>query len=134
MNPPPTHVIALVENDLPTNRALSRLLRANGYGVEAYTSGESLLARTLATAIDCLLLDVELDGMSGIALQHQLRALAVAYPIIFISGRDDPAAGLLAVGGGGFAFLAKPVGAGKLFAAIALAMARSAHRSFPPIL
>jgi FixJ family two-component response regulator len=115
-------VIALVENDLPTNRAFARLLRAHGFAVEAYLSAELLLARDAEPAIDCLLLDVDLDGMSGLELQQQLRALQVPTPIIFITGRDDPAVRARAFELGCARFLCKPVESHVLVDAIRAAM------------
>jgi FixJ family two-component response regulator len=106
----PLHaVIALVENDLPTNRAFARLLRAHGFTVEAYPSAELLLARAPGPAIDCLLLDVDLDGMSGLDLQQQLYDRQAPTPIIFITGRDDPAVRARAFELGCASFLCKPV-------------------------
>ena len=106
----PLHaLIALVENDLPTNRALARLLRAHGFTVEAFLSAELLLARTPGPAIDCLLLDVDLDGMSGLDLQQRLYERQAPTPIIFITGRDDPAVRARAFELGCASFLCKPV-------------------------
>lgn len=106
---PHSQLIALVENDLPANRAFARLLRAHGFTVEAYLSAELLLARSSAARIDCLLLDVDLDGMSGLELQQRLRASHSPVPIVFITGRDDPAARARAYDGGCLRFLCKPV-------------------------
>lgn len=123
----PAHpLIALVENDLPTNRAFSRLLKAHGFRVDAYTSAELLLSRQGQAPIDCLLLDVDLDGMSGIELQQRLRADQVHTPIIFITGRDDLSVRAAAFELGCACFLCKPVEAHVLVDAIHAAIAGSA--------
>ena len=116
-------VIALVENDLPTNRAFARLLRAHGFTVEAYASAELLLARAPQPAIDCLLLDVDLDGMSGLELQQLLRERLVPTPIIFLTGRDEPGVRAKAFEAGCAKFLSKPVEAHVLVASIQAAIA-----------
>jgi FixJ family two-component response regulator len=116
-------VIALVENDLPTNRAFARLLRAHGFKVEAFGSAEQLLARAPEPAVHCLLLDVDLDGMSGLELQQQLRDQLVATPIIFITGRDDLSVRARAFEAGCSQFLSKPVESHVLVAAIRSAIA-----------
>jgi FixJ family two-component response regulator len=121
-----TSVIALVENDLPTNRAFARLLRAHGFTVEAFGSAEQLLARGPQPAIECLLLDVDLDGMSGLELQQLLRDRLVAIPIIFITGRDDPGVRARAFEAGCSKFLSKPVEAHVLVEAIRSAIAAAA--------
>ena len=118
MNPNAHTTIALVENDLPANRAFSRLLRAHGFVVEAYVSGEQLAERTSDAVIDCLLLDVDLDGMSGLDLQQLLLARQVATPIIFITGRDDAVARAKAFDAGCTSFLCKPVSSQVLVDAI----------------
>lgn len=129
MTPYKNTTIALVENDLPTNRALARLLRVHGFQVETYLSGEHYFARTSAAVIDCLLLDVDLDGMSGLDVQEQLRAQAVATPIVFVTGRDDPAVRARAVEGGCAHFLNKPVESHMLVEAIDGAISGSRIRT-----
>ena len=116
-------VIALVENDLPTNRAFARLLRAHGFTVETFVSAELLLARKALTVVDCLLLDIDLDGMSGLDLQQRLKQQEVGVPVIFVTGRDDPAARTRAHEQGCSSFLYKPVKSQVLVEAITAAMA-----------
>jgi FixJ family two-component response regulator len=120
---PPSPVVALVENDLPTNRAFARLLRAHGFTVETFGSAESLLARTSMAVVDCMLLDIDLDGMSGLDLQQQLQRQGVSVPVIFVTGCDDPAARLRAQQLGCSGFLNKPVEAQVLVDAIGAAIA-----------
>ncbi|HEU4844442.1 MAG TPA: response regulator [Burkholderiaceae bacterium] len=115
--------IALVENDLPTNRALARLLRAHGFAVEAFASAELLLARPGHDALDCLLLDIDLDGMSGLDLQATLARQGDTTPIVFITGRDHPDARDRAGRLGCSGFLCKPVRSEVLVDAIASAIA-----------
>jgi FixJ family two-component response regulator len=119
-------VIALVENDLPTNRAFARLLRAHGFKVEAFGSAEQLLARPAEPALSCLLLDVDLDGMSGLELQQLLREQLVATPIIFITGRDDLSVRARAFEVGCSQFLSKPVESHVLVEAIRSAISATA--------
>lgn len=116
------HRIALVENDLPTNRAFARLLRAHGFTVESYVSAEALLTRNEPSALACLLLDIDLDGMSGLDLQSHLQLQGDFTPVIFITGRHSPAAHQRAERLGCCAFLHKPVKALDLFDAIGRAL------------
>ncbi len=115
-------LIALVENDLPVNRALSRLLRAHGYGVQSFVSAELLLARPVHMVFDCLLLDIDLDGMSGLDLQQLLRDRGDRTPIIFLTGSADARVGAVAQQLGCSAFLYKPVTATLLVDAITQAL------------
>lgn len=82
-------VIAVIENDVSLLKAIGRLIFAIGYEVETYVSAELYLDRINSKPVDCLLLDINLDGMSGLELQKILRGRQLHYPIIFISGRDD---------------------------------------------
>jgi FixJ family two-component response regulator len=122
---PASPVIALVENDLPTNRAFARLLRAHGFRVEAFVSAELLLSSNALATASCLLLDVDLDGMSGLDLQQALLAEGHSVPIIFITGRDDPQVNARAHRQGCHAFLYKPVKSQLLVEAIVAAMTAS---------
>ncbi|MES2318944.1 MAG: response regulator [Pseudomonadota bacterium] len=116
-------VIALVEDDLPTNRAFARLLRAQGYEVETFVSAERLLACWGLTRFDCMLLDINLDGMSGLDLQRRLQQQGISIPIIFMTGGDDPGARSRAYDFGCSDFLHKPFSGCDLVEAISNAMA-----------
>jgi FixJ family two-component response regulator len=82
-------VVVVIENDISLLKAIGRLIFAMGYEVETYISAELFLDRKHRKAVDCLLLDINLDGMSGLELQKTLRNRQLNYPVIFISGRDD---------------------------------------------
>jgi FixJ family two-component response regulator len=109
--------VALVENDVSLNRAYSRVLRAHGWTVDSYLSAEALLAAG-PVAPDCLVLDIDLGGMSGLALHAYLRAAHNAVPVIFITGGENPGAEAQAWAGGCRGFLRKPFSAVQLQAAI----------------
>lgn len=118
--------VALVENDASLNRAYSRLLRAHGYTVDSYLSAEDFMAAAIVddTATPaCLVLDIDLDGMSGLALQRCLRAASNRVPIVFITGGDDGRAETQAHAQGCQGFMRKPFGGAQLHAAIAAAIA-----------
>ena len=81
--------VALVDDDESLCRSLGRLLRASGMQPVAYGSAEGFLADTTKPRFDCLLLDVQLGGMSGIDLARQLVEQGGCAPFIFITARDD---------------------------------------------
>lgn len=85
---PPLHV-AIVDDDESLCRSLARLLRASGMQPIAYASGEDFLADDKSARFDCLVLDVQLGGMSGIELARSLRAQGGHPPFIFITAHDD---------------------------------------------
>jgi len=77
--------VAVIDDDDSVRRALARLLRAEGFSVETWSSAEEFLACTHSRAA-CLLLDVRLGGMTGFALQDRLLTAGSIIPIIFMSG------------------------------------------------
>lgn len=115
-------IVAVVENDPSMVKALRRLLYAYGYKSEVFTSAEMYLQRDSAAPLSCLLLDVNLDGLSGIDLQRALVAMKMAPPIIFISGQGNEETIRTAVDMGCVAFLHKPFESNVLSAAIKQAL------------
>jgi FixJ family two-component response regulator len=84
--------VAVVDDDESVCRSLGRLLRAAGLQPITYSSAESFLADTKHPQFGCLVLDIQLGGMSGIELAQKLVAEGGHTPTIFITAHDDPAA------------------------------------------
>ncbi len=82
--------VAVVDDDENFCRSLGRLLRAAGMQLITYTSAEAFLEDTKHPRFDCLLLDVELGGMSGIDLGRRLVAEGRYAPFIYLTAHDDP--------------------------------------------
>ncbi len=115
--------MAVVENDPAMLKALERLLRASGYVSEVFTSAEAFLMRRGASAVDCLILDIDLDGISGLSLQKKLVDAGVAPPIIFITGKSDELSRAQATELGCTAYLRKPFESKLLLHAVEEALA-----------
>ncbi len=84
--------VAIVDDDDSLCRSLARLLRAAGIQPITYPSAEAFLADTKHPHFDCVLLDIQLPGISGLELQKQLTAPDAPPPIIFITAHDNPQA------------------------------------------
>ena len=84
--------VAVVDDDESVCRSFARLLRAAGMQPITYLSAEAFLADMKHPQFDCLLLDVQLTGVSGLELQKQLAAAGTPAPVIFITAHDDPRA------------------------------------------
>ncbi|MEO8309010.1 MAG: response regulator [Pseudomonadota bacterium] len=82
--------VGIVDDDVNLCRSLGRLLRAAGIHSVAYSSGEIFLADEQRSRFHCLLLDVQLGGMSGIELERQLASEGSTTPIIYITAQDGP--------------------------------------------
>jgi FixJ family two-component response regulator len=87
-NPIPIHV-AVVDDDEGACRSLSRLLRAGGIEPVTYSSAEAFLADDKHSKFDCLVLDIQLGGMTGIELQRRRLTVGDKTPVIFITAHDD---------------------------------------------
>jgi FixJ family two-component response regulator len=117
-----TKTIFLVDDDPAVLKALSRVLRTEGWGVETFASAEAFLARSEHTAVACLVLDVSMPGLDGLELQRRLTATGVSFPIVFVSGHGDIPMSVRAIKAGASDFLTKPVGAQALVVAIHVAI------------
>jgi FixJ family two-component response regulator len=120
-------LIHLVDDDASFRTATRRLLEACGYRVALYESAGQLLAG-LADGAGCILLDVQMAGLSGPQLQSRLADLGHRLPIIFITGHGDIPTSVQAIKAGADDFLTKPVAKAKLLAAIERALTRDAQR------
>ena len=84
--------VAVVDDDESICRSFGRLLRAAGFQPISYPSAEAFLKDLKHPQFDCLVLDIQLGGMSGVELKKQLDASGSVTPVIFITAFDDPAA------------------------------------------
>ncbi len=109
--------VFVVDDDASVRVALGRLMRSAGLAVETFASAESFL-ETWPSDAGCLILDVQMPGLSGLELQSELAALGSTIPIIFITAHDDPVARSRALNGGAADFLEKPFDDEELIAAI----------------
>lgn len=82
--------IAVVEDDADVRTALQQLLRSAGFEAVTFAAAEEFLAYNDKSAVDCLIADVNLPGMTGVELVKRLRASDTRLPALLITGRDDP--------------------------------------------
>jgi FixJ family two-component response regulator len=114
--------IAVVEDDAGVRTALQQLLRSAEYDAVAFASAEEFLASHDRTGVDCLVADINLPGMNGVALVKALSAGDGAVPAVLITGRDDPSTMELIRQAGPVPRLQKPFSGDDLFDAIRTAM------------
>lgn len=106
---PQPPLIAVVEDESSVCKALARLLRSAGLSAETYSSGEEFLQAMPGHAPDCLLLDLQLPGLNGLAVQSQLRESGFKLPVVFITATEGVEAREQALQSGAAAWLRKPV-------------------------
>jgi FixJ family two-component response regulator len=101
--------IFLVDDDPAVRKALSRVLREEGWIVETFESAEAFLARGHRQGPGCLVLDVTMPGLDGLALQRRLTEEGRTLPIVFLTGHGDIPMSVQAIKAGAADFLTKPV-------------------------
>ncbi len=105
---PADPLVLVVEDDSSVRKALSRLIRSLGLDAATFASAEELLACDDLDAGACLLLDVQMEPVSGPALLQHLSSTGRRIPVVFISGADDSEAQAAAAAAGAAGFLHKP--------------------------
>jgi len=117
-----TNCGAIIEDYASANRALGRLLRGAGFEPSGFESAESFLADPARPTFGCLLVDIQLTGMSGLELQRRLQSEGSRVPVIFITAHEDPGSRAEAQNAGALAFFTKPFPGRNLLDAISLAI------------
>src|SRR5262245_58939249 len=100
--------VIVVEDDAGMSAAMARMLRVAGYTPVTFASAEELLASNALADAFCMVIDVQLPGLSGFALHDRLVAAGRAPPVIFITAFDEPEPRARSADGGAVAFLTKP--------------------------
>src|SRR5207247_10868116 len=104
--------------------SLRNLIRSAGLSAQTFSSALEFLAAERPKGPSCLVLDVQLPGLSGLDLQQELAKAGVKIPIIFITGHGDIPTSVRALKAGPLEFLTKPVNREDLLRAIQQAIAR----------
>ena len=121
--------VHIVDDDASFRTAIERRLKHAGYEVATYASAQHLLERLPSESVpSCILLDVQIPGLDGPALQSRLSELGSTLPIIFLTGHPDIPATVRAIKAGADDFLIKPVSSDELLRAIELAIVRHEAR------
>lgn len=103
-NPP----VCIIDDDVSIRESIESLLRVEGITVETYSTANEFLARNSNQHPGCLVLDVDLPGLSGFDLQRELKWAGTFIPIIFLTGHGDIPMSVRAIKAGAFEFLTKP--------------------------
>lgn len=115
-------VVFVLDDDASIRCALSNLLRSVGMRVETFASTAEFLQWSKPDCASCLVLDVRLQGSSGLDFQRQLTASNIRIPIIFITGYGDIEMSVKAMKAGAMDFLAKPFREQDLLDAVSAAL------------
>lgn len=113
--------VYLVDDEAAVRRSTSFMLRTAGHEVESFETGEAFLKVAAGLEGGCVLLDVRLTGMDGMAVQQELRDRGIMLPVIIITGHGDIGLAVRAMKAGAVDFIEKPFEKTALLAAIAQA-------------
>jgi FixJ family two-component response regulator len=116
--------IFIVDDDPSIRLALENLVSSSGQPVETFAAAQDFLRDCPRNPAGCLVLDVQMPGLSGLDLQSELTQAGIHLPIIFITGHGDIPTTVRAMKAGAVEFLTKPVSDSELLAAIDQALER----------
>lgn len=117
----------LVDDDSAIRDSLSLWLGMRGIRCVAYESAEAFLAAAHPDWRGCVLIDLQLEGISGLQLQSELAERNITMPVIFVTGHGDVGAARDALKAGALDFIEKPVDNERLVELVGEAMARDAE-------
>lgn len=115
--------IAVVDDDISVRKALQRLLRVASFDVATFASGEEFYFSLESLHSDCLILDLQMPGMSGLDVLRCLDQAGFQVPVVMISGDSEPQTRTQCLSAGAKDYLCKPFGDEALLLAIRQAMA-----------
>jgi FixJ family two-component response regulator len=115
-------LIAVVDDDAAIREAVQSLLRSMGFWAEAFASAQDFLQSGRLPEMACLIVDVRMPRMSGLALQQQLTTAQCPIPIIFITAHGYAETRARALRAGAVAFLDKPFSDEALLQAVEAAL------------
>jgi len=116
--------VYMVDDDPAVLKALTRLLQVEGFHVQAFASAEAFLESHDASRRGCLVLDLKMPGMSGIALQQVLQESGCDRQIVFLTGQGQVTDSVQAMKSGAVDFLTKPLSDVAFLGAIRHAIAK----------
>jgi FixJ family two-component response regulator len=120
--------VFLLDDEPGMVKALTRLLRAEGFTVRGFTSAKAFLESYRAEDLSCLVLDVAMPGLNGLELQERLTHAGILLPIVFLTGHGDIPMSVQAIKAGAVDFLTKPVNDAGLLRAVRAALRRAADQ------
>ncbi len=121
-------LVYLLDDEPGVLKALTRLLHAHGFRVQAFANASALFAGLVPLEPACLVLDLAMPDMDGLAVQERLRSEGPDLGIVFLTAHGDLPQGVRAIKAGAEDFLVKPTTAAQLIPAVQAALARSVER------
>jgi FixJ family two-component response regulator len=118
--------VAVVDDEESVRKALLRLLRAANMDAEAFSSGEAFLESLDRFRPDCVVLDLQMPGLTGRDVQKRLLGMQINLPVILITAHDDVVTQQQSLSDGASNYLRKPLRGDLLVRSITESIARAA--------
>jgi len=125
-SPPPRPLVAVVDDEESIRKSLRRLFLAAQLDAVVYASGQEFLDSLRVRQPDCLVLDLQMPGLTGLEVQRTLTGAGVRFPTIIITAHDEPETRARCLAAGAAAYLCKPLHDEMLLEAIADVIDRAA--------
>ena len=125
--PPSSPTVFVVDDDRSFLTSVARLLRASGFAVRTCSSAAEFFSQLPPDAAGCVVVDLQMPGMSGLALQEALARTPNPLPLVFLTGHGEVPDAVRAVRRGAEDFLAKRAPKQELLDAVKRALARDAR-------
>lgn len=119
--------VFIVDDDEAVRSSLKALLRSQGFTVETFASAEDFLASSAPNRAGCLIVDIRLPDMDGLALQEELVRRKTGLPVIVVTGHGDVPLAVRAMKAGAIDFLEKPYDETELLDSIQRALNEAEH-------
>ncbi len=125
-------LVYVVDDDASSREGVTRLIRSAGLMAMSFSSGEEFLAAPRPNTPGCLVLDMNLPGVSGLEVQQELAKAGTPIPIVFLTGHGDIPLTVRAVRAGAVDFLTKPVDDEALLSTIHRCITSYFDKELPP--
>jgi FixJ family two-component response regulator len=128
-------IVFVVDDDPSVRRSLKRLIRSAGFTVESFASAQEFIEHPRPDMPGCLVLDIQMPGVSGLELQDEIARAGLNLPVIFLTGYGTVAPSVRAMKAGACDFLEKPVDDNTLVEAIhqAVELMTSVRHELPDV-
>jgi FixJ family two-component response regulator len=117
-------MVFVIDDEEQVRGGLQRLLRSAGWAVEGFATAHCFVERLPYHGVGCVLLDVQMPGMSGPELQKRMLAMGVSLPIVYLTGHADVPMSIDAMKNGAIDILLKPAEDDEVLGAISAAIAK----------
>src|SRR6476469_1108341 len=121
-------VVHIVDDEESVRRSISFMLRTSGFDVSTWSSGLGFLKDAKVAQAGCVLLDVRMPDMDGLAVQKEMSEQGVGMPVIVLTGHGDVGTAVAAMKNGAVDFLEKPFEKSQLLQALEVGFHRLENR------